>query len=258
VNLIHIRFQQDQAIGTITLNRPEKRNPLSLPLLKELNALFDEIRENREIKVVIIKAAGKVFSSGHNLQELTVRDRTSYREIFHSCSTVMMRIQDMPQPFIAQVSGIATAAGCQLVAACDLAVAEEGALFSTPGVKIGLFCTTPAIPLVRALGRKRALEMLLTGRMITAAEAERYGLINRVVPADRLEEETRALARDIARASRSTLTIGKKAFYGQVNMTDARAYAYGSGVMVDNLFTEDAREGIDAFLAKREPVWTDR
>jgi enoyl-CoA hydratase/carnithine racemase len=253
-----IDFQQDQAVGTITLNRPEKRNPLSLLVLKELNALFDELKENSEIKVVIIKAAGKVFSSGHNLTEFLVRDRTNYREIFHACSTVMMRIQDMPQPFIAQVSGIATAAGCQLVAACDLAVAEEGALFSTPGVRIGLFCTTPAIPLVRAIGRKHALDMLLTGRMVTAREAESYGLINRVVPADKLEEETTALAQEIARASRATLSIGKRAFYAQVNMPESKAYAFGSTVMVDNLFTEDALEGIDAFLAKREPVWKDR
>jgi enoyl-CoA hydratase/carnithine racemase len=162
----------------------------------------------------------------------------------------------MPQPFVAQVHGVATAAGCQLVAACDLAVAEEGAQFATPGVRLGIFCTTPAIPLVRAVGRKRALEMLFTGRMISATEAEQYGLVNKVVPFEKLEEETKALADKIAEASPLTLRIGKQAFYAQVNLSDAQAYNIGNEVMVSNLFAEDANEGIRAFLEKRKPVWT--
>jgi enoyl-CoA hydratase/carnithine racemase len=258
MSFIYLKFEQDQAVGIITLNRPEKRNALSLPLLKELDRLLDQLHENNEIKAVIVRGAGKVFSSGHDLIEVSSAENGESRETFETCSRVMLKIRDMPQPFIAQVHGIAAAAGCQLVAACDLALAEEGALFTTPGVKIGFFCTTPAIPLVRAVGRKRALEMLFTARMITAAEAERYGLVNRVVPLDVLELETRILASQIAQASLSTLSIGKRAFYSQVDMTEPDAYAYGSAVMVDNLLTYDAKEGISAFLAKRTPVWQNR
>jgi len=186
------------------------------------------------------------------------RDLSDYAEIFQACSNFMLKIQDMPQTFIAQVNGVATAAGCQLVAACDLALAEENALFGTPGVKIGLFCSTPAIPLLRAVGRKLALEMLLTGRMITATEAVQHGLINRVVPSGRLETETIAVAQKIAEASLLTLSIGKKAFYQQANMTDKDAYTYGSGVMLENIAVRDAQEGIDAFLTKRKPTWENR
>src|SRR5208283_1934763 len=175
-----------------------------------------------------------------------------------TCSKMMQKLQDMPQPVIAQVHGIATAAGCQLVAACDLAVADENATFGTPGVKVGIFCTTPAIPLVRAIGRKRALEMLFTGRMISAKEAEQYGLVNKVVPEKHLEKETKALAEKIAEASGVTLSIGKRAFYTQVNLSDDKAYAYGSSVLVSNLFTQDAAEGINAFLEKRKPQWKHR
>jgi enoyl-CoA hydratase/carnithine racemase len=251
-----IRFDQVDAVGTITLNNPERRNALSCNMLKELNDLLDKLQAKKDLKVVIVKGAGKIFSSGHNLSELINRGLTDYTEIFHICSAFMQKIQSMPQPFIAQVHGIATAAGCQLVAACDLAVAEEGALFGTPGVTLGVFCTTPAIPLVRAVGRKRSLEMLFTGRMVSAKEAEQYGLVNKVVPLDQLEKETKKLAEKIAEASPLTLQIGKGAFYAQVNMSDANAYDLGNEVMVSNLFADDAREGICAFLEKRKPVWT--
>jgi enoyl-CoA hydratase/carnithine racemase len=251
-------FNVEGAVGIITLNNPEKRNSLSLDLLRELHAILNHAESLTQVRVLIIKAAGKVFSSGHNLAEMIDGNLSGYQEIFKTCGEVMQRVQTLPQPVIAQVNGIATAAGCQLVAACDLAVAEETASFGTPGVKIGVFCTTPAIPLVRAVGRKRALEMLLTGRMISAKEALEYGLINKVVTGVRLEEETRSLAEKIAEASRLTLAIGKRAFYSQVNMPDNAAYSFGSEVMVSNLFAADAAEGIKSFLEKRKPVWHDK
>lgn len=250
-----INFDRVNAIGTITLNHPGKRNALSLDMLKELNDLLDNLKENSDVKVVIVRGAGKMFSSGHDLSEMVNGGLVDYMEIFQTCSAFMQKIQEMPQLFIAQVHGVATAAGCQLVAACDLAIAEEGALFATPGVRIGIFCTTPAIPLVRAVGRKRALEMLFTGRMISARDAEQYGLVNKVVPFDKLEEETKALAEKVAEASPLTLQIGKGAFYAQVNLSDAQAYNLGNEVMVNNLLAEDAKEGISAFLEKRKPVW---
>jgi enoyl-CoA hydratase/carnithine racemase len=258
MELKYTGFKTEGAVGIITLNNPEKRNSLSLGLLKELLALLKQAEGLPEIRVLVIKAAGKVFSSGHNLAEMINGELAGYQEIFRTCGEVMQRIQSMPQPVIAQVNGIATAAGCQLVAACDLAVAEENATFGTPGVKIGVFCTTPAIPLVRAIGRKRALEMLFTGRMISAQEALNYGLVNKVVPADKLEEETRTMADKIAEASRLTLAIGKRAFYTQVNLSDSEAYTFGSEVMISNLFATDAAEGMNAFLEKRKPVWKDK
>lgn len=254
----HLLFDVEGAVGTITLNQPEKRNALSLALLKELNLLLDAVKEDRNVKSLIVRGAGKVFSSGHDISELLGRGTVDYQEIFAVCSGFMMKLQSLPQPVIAQVHGIATAAGCQLVAACDLAVAEEGARFGTPGVRLGLFCSTPAIPLARAVGRKRALEMLLTGRMISAREAEQYGLVNKVVPANRLEEETRAMAEKIAEASRLTLGTGKQTFYRQVILADAGAYNLCNEVMVANLFAEDAVEGLTAFLEKRKPVWRNK
>ncbi|MFB3926580.1 MAG: enoyl-CoA hydratase [Syntrophales bacterium] len=251
----YLLFEADSGVGEITLNQPEKRNALSLDLLRELGSLFERIQNEKNIKVVIVKGAGKVFSSGHDISEMVGGDVNYYNEIFSTCSGVMQKIQSLPQPFIAQVHGIATAAGCQLVAACDLAVAAEDALFGTPGVKIGVFCSTPAVPLVRAIGRKRALEMLFTGRMISAREAEQYGLVNKVVPAAQLGPETRAMAHEIAQASPLTLAIGKSAFYAQVNLSDSQAYNYCNQIMVNNLFAEDAEEGLKAFLEKRKPVW---
>ncbi len=254
----YLLFDVEGAVGTITLNQPEKRNALSLDMLRELSSLLDEIREMDDVKALIIKGAGKVFCSGHDLNEMLGQGMADYTNIFEICGGFMIKLQSLPQPVIAQVHGVATAAGCQLVAACDLAVAEEGTLFGTPGVKLGFFCSTPAIPLVRAVGRKRALEMLFTGRMISAGEAERYGLVNKVVPAETLEKETKAMAEKIAEASRLTLGIGKKAFYTQVNLSDAEAYAHGSRVMVANLFAEDAVEGLKACLEKRKPVWRNK
>lgn len=254
----YILFEAKEAVGTITLNHPEKRNALSLAMLKELNGLLDGIKERQDVKVIIIQGAGKVFSSGHDISEMVGKSMADYREIFEVCSSFMLKLQELPQPVIAKVHGVAAAAGCQLVAACDLAVAEEGTQFGTPGVRIGFFCSTPAIPLVRSAGRKRALEMLFTGRMISAREAEQYGLINKAVPADRLDEEVRAMAEKIAEASRLTLGIGKQAFYTQVNLSDAQAYAHGNQVMVANLFAEDAVEGLKAFLEKRKPAWKNR
>jgi enoyl-CoA hydratase/carnithine racemase len=254
----YLGFESEGGIGTITLNRPEKRNALSLELLQELNALLAGISHNNDVRVVIIKGEGKVFCAGHDISQLANCEMTLCRATFDTCMEVMDEIQSLPQPVIAQVHGVATAAGCQLVAACDLSVAEEGALFATPGVKIGFFCTTPAVPLVRAIGRKRALEMLFTGRMISAQEAERYGLINKVVPADQLSAETVSLAQKIAEASPLVLSRGKAAFYTQVNLADSQAYEYAKEVMITNLFAEDAREGFSAFLEKRKPTWKGR
>jgi len=258
MDLKYVKLAVEGPVGTIMLNNPEKRNALSMGMLKELGALLADLEKRPDLRVLVIKAEGKVFSAGHNLGEMVNGSLAHYQEIFRVCGAVMQKLQDMPQPTIAQVRGIATAAGCQLVAACDLAVAEEGASFGTPGVKIGVFCTTPAIPLVRAVGRKRALEMLFTGRLISAQEAREWGLVNKVVPAENLDAEVKALAARIAEASRLTLAIGKRAFYTQINLTDAQAYTFGSEVMVSNLYAEDAVEGMSAFLEKRKPVWKDK
>ncbi len=250
-----LKYHLENAIGYVTLNRPEKRNALSLELLKELRALLGALGRDPEVQVVVIRGEGKIFSGGHDISEMVDGTAVRYEEIFEVCGGVMQMIQKLPQPVIAQVHGIATAAGCQLVAACDLAVASEDTLFGTPGVKVGLFCSTPAIPLVRAIGRKRALEMLFTGRMISAREAAECGLINKSVPAEQLADETKALAEKISEASPLTLRIGKEAFYTQINLADADAYAFGKQVMVKSLCTEDAQEGLSAFLEKRKPAW---
>jgi enoyl-CoA hydratase/carnithine racemase len=253
----YLHYVLDGAIGNITMNRPEKRNALSLELLEELNHLLSLIGRDRDVRAVILKGEGKVFCAGHDISQLAGGHQMTYFEqIFDVCVRVMNKIQGLPQPVIAQVQGVATAAGCQLVAACDLAVAEEDALFGTPGVKIGLFCTTPGVPLVRAIGRKRALEMLLTGRMISAQEAVQHGLINKAVPAERLSQEAQALAETIAQASPLVIRMGKEAFYTQVNLADRQAYDYAKQAMVASLFAEDAQEGLSAFLEKRKPTWT--
>ncbi len=255
MNYREIRFQVQSGIGLIILNRPEKRNALSMNLMAEMIDLLKSIKKNPEVRVVIIRGEGQVFSSGHDLSEMLEGNVVSYRSVFDACTEMMQAIRDLPQPVIAQVQGMATAAGCQLVATCDLAVAEEEARFVTPGVRIGLFCHTPQVPLARAIGRKRALEMLLTGRPISAQEAERFGLINRVVPADRLAEEALALAQHIAQASPLTLALGKKSFYRQMETDETRAYDYAQEMMALNAMTDDAQEGISAFLQKRDPQW---
>lgn len=254
----NITYEKADAVGIVTLNRPARQNALSIALLEEMNRCLAGIAASRDVKVLIVRAAGKNFCAGHDLGDLAGNEITVHNRMFSICAEMMLRLQRMPQPVIAQVHGIATAAGCQLVAACDLAVAEEGARFGTPGVNLGVFCSTPAVSIVRAVGRKRALEMLFTARLISAREACEWGLVNRVVPADRLEAETMELARHIAKASLSCLAIGKQAFYGQVNLPDPAAYDLASNVIVNNFFTEDGKEGVTAFLEKRKPVWKDQ
>jgi enoyl-CoA hydratase/carnithine racemase len=251
-----IRWQVEGATAIVTLHRPERRNALSLGLMLELAACLEEIGGNREIRAVILGAAGTVFSAGHDLSEMTGRGLDEYRRIFDVCTALMTRIQSIPQPVIAEVQGIATAAGCQLVATCDLAIAAETAAFGTPGVKIGLFCTTPMVALTRAIGRKRALEMLLTGEMVDARTAADWGLVNRVVPAAALETESRKLAAKVAEASSLVVALGKQAFYQQIDLDQAQAYAYAKETMSRNALAADAQEGISAFLAKRTPCWT--
>jgi enoyl-CoA hydratase/carnithine racemase len=243
-------------VAVVTLNRPAKRNALSLELMLELIQCLDEIESNKAASVVILAAAGKVFSSGHDLSEMVGRDVSAYREIFDVCSQLMLRLQSIPQPVIAEVQGTATAAGCQLVATCDLAIASDQATFATPGVRIGLFCTTPMVALSRAIGRKRALQLLLTGEPVSAQTAADWGLINSVVSADKLGEATRALASRIAQASPLTVHIGKQAYYEQIDLDQRRAYAYAKEVMTTNALAQDAQEGISAFLEKRTPCWS--
>ncbi len=251
-------FETDGAVAVVTLNRPARRNALSLALMRELLDCLGRIGEDRQLRAVILAAAGKVFSSGHDLSELVGRNINDYRQIFDVCAELMMKIQSIPQPVIAEVQGVATAAGCQLVATCDLAVAAEEAWFATPGVKIGLFCATPMVALTRAVGRKRALRMLLTGDPIDATTAADWGLVNGVVPSGALREETRKLAAHIAEASPVTLAIGKQAFYSQIDLDQPKAYAYTKEIMSMSSMTSDAQEGISAFLGKRAAVWTGR
>ncbi len=255
MNYRDIKFQVEDDIGFITLSRPEKRNARSMNLMAEMIDLLKSVKKDSRVRIVIIKAEGLVFSSGHDLSEMLEGDAVFYRSVFHMCTEMMEAVRDLPQPVIAQVQGMATAAGCQLVATCDLAVASREARFATPGVRIGLFCHTPQVPLSRAIGRKRALEMLFTGRAISAEEAERYGLVNRVVPAERLAEETLSLAKNIAQASSLILALGKQSFYRQVESDEHGAYDYTKEVMSLNALTEDAHEGISAFLQKRTPRW---
>ena len=245
-------------IGVVTLNRPNRRNALSLDMMRELIDCLDRWGADAEIRAIILAANGKVFSAGHDLSEMVDRSVNEYRRIFDVCTQLMTRIQSVPQPVIAQVQGVATAAGCQLVATCDLALASEEASFATPGVKIGLFCTTPMVALTRAIGRKRAMEMLLTGKMVDAFTASEWGLINRVVPAAELEAETRALANQIGGASSFTVGLGKQAFYQQIDLDQPKAYAFAKEVMSMNALAADAHEGITAFLEKRPAGWTGR
>ena len=243
-------------LGIITLNRPDRRNALSLEMMLELIGALDAFANDVNIRAVILASTGKAFSSGHDLSEMVGRTVADYRRIFDVCTELMTKIQSIPQPVIAQVQGIATAAGCQLVATCDLAIASDQAQFATPGVKIGLFCSTPMVALSRAVGRKRAMEMLLTGKMVDAATAAEWGLINRAVPADQLESETRRLACHIAQASSFTVALGKQAYYAQIDLDQPKAYAYAKEVMTMNSLADDAQEGISAFLNKRTACWT--
>ncbi len=258
MNYENLAIEMDGSVAVVTLNRPSKRNALSLGLMRELLDCLGCIGKDRQLRAVILAAAGKVYSSGHDLSELVERDINDYRQIFDVCAELMTKIQSIPQPVIAEVQGTATAAGCQLVATCDLAVAAEEALFATPGVRIGLFCTTPMVALSRAVGRKRALQMLLTGEPIDARTAAEWGLVNSVVPAGELRDETRKLAARIAEASAVTMAIGKQAFYSQIDLDQPKAYAYAKEIMSMNSMAVDAQEGISAFLGKRAACWTGR
>jgi enoyl-CoA hydratase/carnithine racemase len=248
----------EDSLLTITLNRPQKRNALSVDLMLALREELDRAAGSREVRAVILAASGKAFCAGHDLAEMTGKGRADYERIFDLCTQLMERIQSIPQPVIACVQGVATAAGCQLVATCDLAVASTDATFATPGVKIGLFCSTPMVAVSRAVGRKRAMEMLLTGRQIDAATAAEWGLINRAVPPERLVSETRGIALEIVRSSGFTLAVGKHAFYKQIGMEQPPAYAYTKQVMTRNALAHDAQEGMSAFLEKRDPCWEGR
>jgi enoyl-CoA hydratase/carnithine racemase len=252
----YLTVAQEDTTAIVTLNRPRRRNALSLDLMLELTRSLEEIGSRRDIRAVILAAAGPVFSSGHDLSEMTGRDISEYRRIFDVCVELMACLQAIPQPVIAEVGGLATAAGCQLVAACDLAIASDQAAFATPGVKIGLFCTTPMVALTRAIGRKRALRMLLTGELVDARTACEWGLVNQVVAAGELSAATRALARKIAEASPLVVGLGKQAYYTQIDLDQPKAYAYAKEVMSMNALAADAQEGIAAFLGKRTPCWT--
>ena len=246
-------------VAWLTLNRPQARNALSLALLAALDAALLAINEDQSVKVVVIAGSGPAFCAGHDLREMRAHpEEASAAATFALCSQVMQRVISLRQPVIARVHGVATAAGCQLVASCDLAVAAESARFATPGVNIGLFCSTPMVALTRAVPRKQAMEMLLTGEMISAARAREIGLVNRVVPEAALDDAVAELAGAIAAKSPLTLAIGKEAFYRQAELPLADAYAYASAVMTRNMMAHDAAEGIDAFLAKRAPIWTGR
>jgi enoyl-CoA hydratase/carnithine racemase len=255
---MNIQMAHEGPIAIVTLDRAERRNALSLELMLELIAALDEIGRNPEIRAVILAARGKVFCSGHDLGQMTGRDIGEYRRIFDVCTDLMQKLQSIPQPVIAEVQGIATAAGCQLVATCDLAIAAEEAAFATPGVKIGLFCTTPMVALTRAVGRKRAMQMLLTGELVPARSAAEWGLINQAVPAAELQSATRRLAERVAAASSLVVGIGKQAFYTQIDLDQPKAYAYAKEVMSMNALAADAQEGIGAFLGKRAPCWSGR
>jgi enoyl-CoA hydratase/carnithine racemase len=255
---LNLKLEHEGTLAVVTLNRPNRRNALSLDLMVELTDCLSAIGRDHEIHTIILAAAGSAFCAGHDLAEMVGKNINDYRLIFDTCTELMMKIQSIPQPVIAEVQGTATAAGCQLVATCDLAIASEKAAFATPGVKIGLFCTTPMVALSRAVGRKRALQMLLTGEMIDAATAADWGLVNLVVPADALKQETRKLAEKVAGASRLTIALGKHAFYAQIDLDQPKAYAYAKEVMSMNSLAMDAQEGMTAFLEKRPACWVGR
>jgi len=252
------------SISVLTLNRPAARNSLSEGLIAELHAALNEIGDDKHVRAVVIAANGPAFSAGHDLKELTAhrsdpdRGRAYFAELMNACSAMMQAIVHLPKPVVAAVQGIATAAGCQLVASCDLAVASEAASFATPGVDIGLFCSTPMVALSRNVPRKQAMEMLLTGEPVLATTARDIGLVNRVVPAGTERDAAIALAQKVALKSAYTVKLGKEAFYRQAEMDLADAYRYAAEVMTENMMARDAEEGIGAFIEKREPKWQDK
>ncbi len=259
-----LKRDRRDGILRLTLNDPETRNSLSEAMMAALAIALDDARHEDETRVIVVAAEGAAFCSGHNLKEITRHrqdedgGRAYFAKLMAHCSALMQSIVHHPKPVIAEVQGVASAAGCQLVASCDLALASEQARFATPGVNIGLFCSTPMVALSRNVSRKHAMEMLLTGDLISAAEASRIGLVNRVVATQLLQSSVEDLAAKIAGKSRAVTKIGKEAFYRQVEMPLADAYDYASRVMVENLLIEDAKEGIGAFVGKRPPKWEDR
>lgn len=251
-----ILIDHDGPVTRITLNEPQRRNPLSLAMMDELSGALANLSE--ECQVVVIGGAGPAFSAGHDLTEMVGADETAIATLFQKCTDLMEMVQAIPQPVIARVHGIAAAAGCQLVASCDLVVASDTCRFSTPGVKIGLFCSTPMIPVTRAVGRKRAMEMLLTGEPIDAPRAAEWGLVNRVVPEGDLDTAVDELVMAILRSSPAVIGLGKQAFYAQVDVDQHSAYQQTQPVMVKNALMDDAQEGMGAFLEKRSPNWRGR
>ena len=251
-------------IAVLTLNRPAARNSLSEAMIAELHAALNEVRDDAGVRAVVIAASGTAFSAGHDMKELTARradadrGRAYFAQMMAACSAMMQAIVQLPKPVVAAVQGVATAAGCQLVASCDLAVASESATFATPGVDIGLFCSTPRVALSRNVPRKHAMEMLLTGEPVSAAAARDMGLINRVVAAGAERDAAIELAQKVASKSAYTVKIGKAAFYRQLEMSLGEAYRYASEVMTENMLARDAEEGIGAFIEKREPKWEDK
>ena len=254
----NVILKEEIPVATIRLNWPEKRNALSMALMQEVMTALRETSSNAAMRVIVIEAAGVAFSAGHDLGEMVGREGVFYQRLFDLCSQMMEMLHRVPQPVIAKIHGVATAAGCQLVAACDLAVASEEARFATPGVKIGLFCSTPMVAVSRAIGRKRAMEMLLTGETIDAKTALEWGLINRVVPPPELDEAVDQLAQAIVRSSPLTVRIGKEAFYAQIDLDEHQAYELTKSVMTLNSLAEDAQEGICAFMEKRPAKWRGR
>lgn len=256
MDLDGVRLEVDDRVATITLARPDRRNALGLEMLQNLTKVLESVPEG--CGVVVLAAEGTAFSAGHDLGEMIDRSDDYFTELFDTCVRMMETIHAIPQPVIAKVQGIATAAGCQLVASCDLAVAADTARFATPGVSIGLFCSTPMVPVSRAVGHKRAMQMLLTGEPISATQAVEWGLINEAVPADRLDETVAALADKILRFSSHTIATGKRAYYAQTGLPEGEAYSVVAPVMAGNAAAPDAQEGMSAFLEKRPPVWSDR
>src|SRR5450432_2956526 len=252
------------SIAVLTLNRPEVRNSLSEALIAELHAALKDVHDDTNVRAVVIAANGPAFCAGHDMKELTARrddadrGRGYFAEIMNACSVMMQAIVQLPKPVVAAVQGVATAAGCQLVASCDLAIASEAASFATPGVDIGLFCSTPMVALSRNIPRKQAMEMLLTGEPVSAATAREIGLVNRIVAAGSERDAAIALAQKVALKSAYTVKLGKAAFYRQAEMSLAEAYRYAAEVMTENMMARDAEEGIGAFIEKREPNWQDR
>jgi enoyl-CoA hydratase/carnithine racemase len=258
VALEHLVVEDALPAAVITLNRPDKLNALSLALMEELTAELERQGGRDEVAVIVIRGAGRAFSAGHDLKELVARSLDEERSIFQACERLMAVVQAVPQPVIASVHGIATAAGCQLVAACDLAVASADARFATNGIRNGIFCYTPMVPVSRAIGRKRALEMVLTGNFIDAETAEKWGLVNRVVPAEQLDAAVMELANQIGSLSPAAVRTGKAAFYEQIDLPQKAAYGLMTEAIACNALTEDAQEGMKAFLEKRKPAWKGR